>query len=704
MSAKSHLKKLSVILSALMVVSMCPLSVSATDDSDVTFTFSESGIAVSDATAEGYKISSTDLTISSAGTYRITGKCSDGSINVKKETTDVVLILDNLDLSCSYNAPLNCKKSTSVTVKLEGTNTLTDKENPDDENSSDTEVADAFEGAVIKAKSGSVLKITGDGTLNADGSACKNGIKGASTTEVTVESGNINITSANNGLASDGSVLVKGGTLNITSGNDAIKSEPEEDDEESAGTVTVTGGNITLNADGDGIQSTNDLTITGGTFSVISGGGYTAEIDDDTSAKGIKSDKDIIITDGNFTINSADDSIHSNGNITITGGTYIIDSGDDGIHADYTLKIGEESSTANPVITVNNAYEGFEGAEIYLYSGTGTITTSDDGINSANSDFTEYSFVLEIDGGNWYINADGDGIDSNGSIVMNGGDVVVFGSSMEDNSAVDYETTFEVNGGKILAIGMSRMATVPTKGAYVAFGTNGMGGMGGMPIGNRPDGEMPTGDRPDDGGFIPMERPTGDRPDDGSFVPVERPTGDRPDDRSFVPVEKPTGDRPDDGGFRPDDGSMSTISIKAGDTVTIKDSKGNIVATTTAVKTANSVVYALTDESETYSLYVNDVNVSDNSETTPDDKPTEPTTTENATSSSSETSTSSVSETSTTATSSNTNNTTSSNTTSSNTGVVNTGSKTVVMNIASVMLLSGLIALILKKRQRNFHQ
>ena len=118
MSAKSHLKKLSVILSALMVVSICPLSVSATDDSDVTFTFSESGIAVSDATAEGYKISSTDLTISSAGTYRITGKCSDGSINVKKETTDVVLILDNLDLSCSYNAPLNCKKSTSVTVKL----------------------------------------------------------------------------------------------------------------------------------------------------------------------------------------------------------------------------------------------------------------------------------------------------------------------------------------------------------------------------------------------------------------------------------------------------------------------------------------------------------------------------------------------------------------------------------------------------------
>ena len=496
---------------------------------------------------------------------------------------------------------------------------------------------------------------------------CKNGIKGASTAAVTVESGNINVTSANNGLASDGSVLVKGGTLNSTSGNDAIKSEPDEGDEDSACTVSITGGNIIINAGGDGIQSANDLTVTGGTFDITSGGGYTAEIDDDTSAKGIKSDKDVIITGGDFTINSADDSVHSNGNVRITGGIFSINSGDDGVHADYTLKIGDESGNATPAITVYNAYEGFEGAEIYLYSGIGAITTSDDGINSANSDLMGYSFVLEIDGGSWYINAEGDGIDSNGSIVMNGGEAVVFGPSMEDNSAVDYETNFDVNGGKIFAIGMSRMATVPTKGAYVAFGTNGMGGINGMP-----NGEMPKGHRPDDGGFAPIERPTGGRPDDG--------------------------------GFKPDGNNTSSVSIKAGDTVTIKDSKGNVIVTTTAVRTADSVVYALVDENETYSLYINDVNVSDNGEVTPD--PTQ-TATENTASNSSEAPTSVVSETSTTSIANNTNSTTSNNTTSSNTvsgntGAVNTGSKYVVMNIAFVMLLSGIIALIMKKRQRSF--
>ena len=39
----------------------------------------------------------------------------------------------------------------------------------------------------------------------------------------------------------------------------------------------------------------------------------------------------------------------------------------------------------------------------------------------------------------------------------------------------------------------------------------------------------------------------------------------------------------------------------------MKDSKNNVVASTTAVNSANYVMYALTDKNETYSLYINDV-------------------------------------------------------------------------------------------------
>ncbi|WP_199615789.1 carbohydrate-binding domain-containing protein [Paenibacillus alkalitolerans] len=57
------------------------------------------------------------------------------------------------------------------------------------------------------------------------------------------------------------------------------------------------------------------------------------------SAKAVKAASDVIIRQGTFRIDSADDSIHSNGNITVTGGDFNITSGDDGIHADTSITI-----------------------------------------------------------------------------------------------------------------------------------------------------------------------------------------------------------------------------------------------------------------------------------------------------------------------------------------------------------------------------
>jgi hypothetical protein len=57
------------------------------------------------------------------------------------------------------------------------------------------------------------------------------------------------------------------------------------------------------------------------------------------SAKAFKAGGDMEITGGTFTIDSADDSIHSNSKVNITGGKFTISSGDDGIHADKDLTI-----------------------------------------------------------------------------------------------------------------------------------------------------------------------------------------------------------------------------------------------------------------------------------------------------------------------------------------------------------------------------
>lgn len=472
-----------------LLVGLFTLPAAAADTaSDVTFTFTDSGVTVSDDSAEGYKISGTDLTISAAGAYTVTGSCADGTITVKKGTTGVTLILSDLTLRSTTSAPLSCNKETDVTLVITGTNTLTDAEDPANEDSTDETVADAFEGAAIKAKAGSSLTITGTGVLNADGSACKNAIKGGSTAAITVDGGmTLNLTAANTGLASDGAVEIKSGTLNITAENDGIKAEPDEDDTDSAGTVTITGGTINLN--------------------------------------------------------TGDDAIHAEGNLTVTGGEITITAGDDALHTEYDLIIGTEGSASGPSITVNACVEGFEGARVYLNSGSGSITASDDGVNAA-TDAAVSEIAIYVNGGSWYVNAGGDGLDAGGDsqnnrggdVYLNGGTIEVFGSADSGNSALDFDGSCAANGGTLLAVGMSGMAQMPTSGVYVAFGAGGMGG-----------------------------------------------------------------------GWGGSGWQGSSVNIQKGSTIVIKDSGGNTVYSSTAAKGANHVVFASSalTSGASYTLYVN---------------------------------------------------------------------------------------------------
>ena len=200
-----------------------------------------------------------------------------------------------------------------------------DEEDPANEDSSDETIADAFEGAGIKVKSGSFLTLTGTGTLTVDGSSCKNGIKGAASSTVTVgesasDSFTLNVSAANNALAADGELVINGGTVNVTSADDGIKASPDDDDSESKGEITINGGTITVNA--------------------------------------------------------ADDAIHGE-NVNILGGGLTITAGDDAVKAEYTLTFGSEDGSG-PDINVVKAYEGFEGATIELRGGKGSIYSTDD--------------------------------------------------------------------------------------------------------------------------------------------------------------------------------------------------------------------------------------------------------------------------------------------------------------------------------------
>ena len=185
-------------------------------------------------------------------------------------------------------------------------------------------------------------------------------------------------------------------------------------------------------------------------------------------------------------MDSADDALHANTDVTISGGTLTLATGDDGVHADNDLVIGTKgaSSTSTPRINITTSYEGLEGTTVTVYSGDIDVAASDDGVNAANSTLGERSdkYAISIAGGDLYIDAGSDGLDSNNDITITGGKVEVYGADAMMDAAIDYDGTFTLSGGTLFGAGMEPSAGTQ---AYIAVGETSPsgGGMGGGPNG-----------------------------------------------------------------------------------------------------------------------------------------------------------------------------------------------------------------------------
>lgn len=188
--------------------------------------FTESGITLSPENASGCTVEGTALTIAAAGTYAVSGSCADGSIQIRKGTEDVTLVLNGLTLTSTTTAPLVCGKSSGVTLAAaEGTeNTLTDGEANNKDNANASEDA---ESAVVKCKDGSQVVLCGTGTLNLH-AVGKNGIKSGTTEEdrdasLTIRALTLNIDApVNDAINAEQQLNVESGTLNIAAGDDAV--------------------------------------------------------------------------------------------------------------------------------------------------------------------------------------------------------------------------------------------------------------------------------------------------------------------------------------------------------------------------------------------------------------------------------------------------------------------------------------------------
>ena len=412
--------------------------------------------------------------IASSGLYLLTGEINlTEAISFTKKATNVHLIIKDATINITDDKAISSKLDLEITIL--GTNTIT--------NSLGTN--NCSENLI---KCGGNLTINGSGTITL--SSTKSGIKADGLCNLF--GATLNINASSHGVSAT-SIYVDGANLNITSTKDGLHAEIDYDEVEDSssvvydinnGYVFIKSGSITINSVEDGIQADTFVRIDDGIINITTNGGAPNKItetsSDNASGKGIKagnidytlaSDPDIelelesemygiIINGSTLTINSNDDAIHSNGYFVLNGGTATIYSGDDGLHAE---TIGEMNSG---IYNILKSYEGYEASKIQISGGTLNITSADDGINAADGTETRMGVgnsncYMIISGGAITVNASGDGLDSNNSILISGGTIYVDGPTNGGNGSLDSETGIIINGGTLVATGALGMVETP---------------------------------------------------------------------------------------------------------------------------------------------------------------------------------------------------------------------------------------------------
>ncbi|MBP5744404.1 MAG: carbohydrate-binding domain-containing protein [Oscillospiraceae bacterium] len=247
------------------------------------------------------------------------------------------------------------------------------------------------------------------------------------------------------------------------------------------------------------VFSRDDLTINGAGTLTISGNYKHAVVSKD----------DLVVTAKNLTVSAVSTGLNGKESVAITGASVAITAGSNGIRSDEIITISGDRVEIK-------ASEGIEATYVLISGGDIRVSASDDGINAALKSAV-YTPTVEITGGSISVTmgtGDTDGIDSNGDIIISGGNI-----SVNAASAFDYDGSASFTGGTVYVNGQQVTALPNQMMGGGAGGFSGQGGFGGRPeeqgeFGNNPNGEGFFGHGPRGQGSF-----SGGRSDPGAFRP-----------------------------------------------------------------------------------------------------------------------------------------------------------------------------------------
>lgn len=410
----------------------------------------------------GAKADGSTITITEEGVYVVSGTLEDGQIIVDASDSDKVqIVLDGVHINCETNAAIYVREADKVFITLaeNSSNTLGD-------GNEYTQIDDNTVDGVIFSKSDLVCNGTGSLTIEAD---YKHGI--VSKDDLVITGGTYKIAAADNGITAKDQIKILDGSFDIDAANSAVKAKNTDDTE--LGNIYIAGGIFTIEAEQDGFHATGSIVVDDGTITVNSGDdGFHADLDTvihggtilvEKSYEGLEG-KRVVVNGGDITINASDDGINAansgdDGANAINPGANAAGSGDDDSNAASSNNDSSAAINSGDDSSISGAADGKEppqmppdtenGSDMQpsqdfdpenAPSGGNAPQNFDPGNAPSDGDAPQKmqggpggegnsELYIKITGGTLTVSADGDGLDSNGSLLVTGGTLAAIGSA-----------------------------------------------------------------------------------------------------------------------------------------------------------------------------------------------------------------------------------------------------------------------------------